>query len=111
MNFTSSASCVESPQSRTATSTCRPRRRSGRHSRGGGKQGTASVVIDLGGVTFLDPSALGVRVAARTAAQRHGASVAVHESQPYGHIGPHRHRTLDMLVAAWPTRSGHAAIT
>ncbi len=46
MNFTSSASCVESPQSRTATSTCRPRRRSGRHSRGGGKQGTASVVID-----------------------------------------------------------------
>ena len=44
--------------------------------------GITSTVVDLSSVTFLDSTALGVLVAARTAAQRHGATFAVTNPGP-----------------------------
>lgn len=40
-------------------------------------KGITTIVVDLSGVTFMDTSALGVLVAAHTAARRHGATFAV----------------------------------
>jgi anti-sigma B factor antagonist len=45
-------------------------------------EGITTIVVDLSGVTFMDTTALGVLVTARTAAHRQGAAFAVTNPGP-----------------------------
>jgi len=46
------------------------------------RTGVTSVVVDLAAVTFADSTALGVLLAARKAAHRHGATLSVRNPGP-----------------------------
>ena len=85
MNFTCSVSCVDDGATITpcgeldlqATGEFRKALRAAATG-----EAITTVVVDLSSVTFIDTTALGVLVAARAAAQRHGATFAVTNPGP-----------------------------
>jgi anti-anti-sigma factor len=69
------------------------------------------VVADLDGVTFLDSSALGVLVAARTAAEVAGRSFTVTRPGPVVTMVPHVTGLYDTLVSDASRRSVDARLS
>jgi anti-sigma B factor antagonist len=72
-------------------------------------EGIATVVVDLSGVSFIDSTALGVLVAARTASQRRGATFAVADPGPMVTMVLTVTGLFDVLVAPASTGPGQAA--